>query len=55
MELSFSKGQLVGSISLDPDSADPASSGSGDTIKMEFKIPKPQSQESKPSSEEKGQ
>jgi len=49
-ELRFNKGQLVGSISLDPDSAD-----SEDTIKMEFKIPKPQSQESEPSSEEKDQ
>ncbi len=51
-ELRFNKGQLVGSISLDPDSAD---SDSEDTIKMEFKIPKPQSQESEPSSEEKDQ
>ena len=49
-ELRFNKGQLVGSISLDPDSAD-----SEDTIKMEFKIPKPQSQESGPSSEGKDQ
>ncbi|MCH9051902.1 MAG: Flp pilus assembly protein CpaB [Proteobacteria bacterium] len=49
-ELRFDKGQLVGSISLDPDSAD-----SEDTIKMEFKIPKPQFQESEPSSEEKDQ
>jgi pilus assembly protein CpaB len=51
-ELRFNKGQLVGSISLDPDSAD---SDSEDTIKMEFKIPKPKSQESEPSSEEKDQ
>ena len=51
-ELRFNKGQLVGSISLDPDSAD---SDSEDTIKMEFKIPKPQSQESEPSSEKKDQ
>jgi hypothetical protein len=51
-ELSFNKGQLVGSISLDPDSAE---SDSEDTIKMEFKMPKPQSQESEPSSEEKDQ
>ena len=51
-ELRFKKGQLVGSISLDPESAD---SDSGDTIKMEFKIPKPQSRESEPSSEEKDQ
>ncbi len=49
-ELRFNKGQLVGSISLDPD---PADSDSEDTIKMEFKIPKPQSRESEPSSEEK--
>ena len=49
-ELRFNKGQLVGSISLDPDSAD-----SEGTIKMEFKIPKPQSQESGPSSEGKDQ
>jgi len=52
-ELRFNKGQLVGSISLDPDSAD--DSDSEDTIKMEFKIPKPRSQESGPSSEEKDQ
>ncbi len=52
-ELRFSKGQLVGSISLDPDSAD--ETDSEDTIKMEFKIPKPKSQESGPSSEEKDQ
>lgn len=52
-ELRFNKGQLVGSISLDPDSAD--DSDSEDTIKMEFKIPKPKSQESGPSSEEKDQ
>ena len=51
-ELRFNKGQLVGSISLDPDSAD---SDSEDTIKMEFKIPKPRSQESEPSSEKKDQ
>jgi pilus assembly protein CpaB len=51
-ELRFNKGQLVGSISLDPDTAD---SDSEDTIKMEFKIPKPKSQESEPSSEEKDQ
>ena len=49
-ELRFNKGQLVGSISLDPDSAD-----SEDTIKMEFKIPKPQFPVSMPSSEEKDQ
>lgn len=49
-ELRFNKGQLVGSISLDPD---PADSDSEDTIKMEFKIPKPQSRESEPSSDEK--
>ena len=49
-ELRFDKGQLVGSISLDPDSAD-----SEDTIKMEFKIPKPRFLESEPSSEEKDQ
>jgi pilus assembly protein CpaB len=53
-ELRFNKGQLVGSISLDPDSAD-SDSDSEDTIKMEFKIPKPKSQESEPSSEEKDQ
>ncbi|MEE8454860.1 MAG: Flp pilus assembly protein CpaB [Limibaculum sp.] len=52
-ELRFNKGQLVGSISLDPDSAD--ETDSEDTIKMEFKIPKPKSQESGPSSEEKDQ
>ena len=51
-ELRFNKGQLVGSISLDPDSAD---SDSEDTIKMEFKIPKPQYQKSEPSSEGKDQ
>ncbi len=51
-ELRFNKGQLVGSISLDPDSSN---SDSEDTIKMEFKIPKPKSQESEPSSEEKDQ
>ncbi len=51
-ELRFKKGQLVGSISLDPESAN---SNSEDTIKMEFKIPKPQSRESEPSSEEKDQ
>ena len=53
-ELRFNKGQLVGSISLDPDSAD-SDSDSEDTIKMEFKIPKPKTQESEPSSEEKDQ
>jgi len=53
-ELRFNKGQLVGSISLDPDSAD-SDSDSEDTIKMEFKIPKPKSQESEPSSQEKDQ
>ncbi len=51
-ELRFNKGQLVGSISLDPDAAD---SDSEETIKMEFKIPKPKSQEGEPSSEEKDQ
>ena len=51
-ELRFNKGQLVGSISLDPDSAD---SDSEDTIKMEFKMPKLPYQKSEPSSEEKDQ